>query len=302
MKITVPVVFTDAIVTDSNLSEDPTYSVWSSGTTYAVGEYAYVLSTHTVYISTANSNLNNDPTLGDAAWWTVVSPTNKWKCLYTTGASPTVAEDDSGITYEFTAAIPSTEVGFLGLKAASVTVAVKSGAVTKFSETQTATETVDGSDWYISSLIFENLPIDTGNTVEITVADISGVGNYAQVGQIVLGNTHTLGTIVDGTRIGFDDFSLKTQDAFGNFTIVERGTADTADVEFKHATELTWWVKGILVSSRSTPALFWATKAMIDEGVFVFGYTEEPVTTTEVAKSVTSLSITGISYAIAGVI
>lgn len=296
-KLLVPMTIDDAALTASNLSEDATYSAWSSGTTYGLGDYAYVASTHKVYQSTQASNTNHDPTTDDGTWWVEGEWTNKWKALSQDSANPTVAESTSGITYTITANAICTEVAFKGVKASSVSVSINGGtAVVK-----TATETINSLSWYKSDFVFTGLSIANGDTVAITIADPAN-SDMAEVGLILVGYSHDLGPFADDIEIGFEDLSEKEQDADGEFTITERGVSGSLIGDFKHETALGRWVKGMLTQFKDTPCLIWQSEAMIDAGIMIFGYVIEPQTTVEVGYSLTAIEVTGLAFTPTGML
>lgn len=305
MRQTVPMVIADADVLSSNLSEDATYSAWSSGTTYATGDYAYLASTHRVYRSTQGSNLNHNPDGDDGTWWVVDSWTNYWKAIAQDTARPTVAEDTSGIEYEIEADGTYTTVAFKGLKSASVQVVVKNAsAVTVSDTTKTATKTVNGLSWFRGDMVFDGLTIEDGYTIEITIADTGVTDVLAEVAQIIVGRTFVLGTTSpDDSTLGFQDFSLREQDQFGGWEVTERGVALVANFSFWHLATRTWWVKDMFVANRAKPCLYWGGETtedgklnLVDAGLFVFGYAKEPSTPTKIGYATTTVEVIGLAF------
>lgn len=304
MRLTVPMAMTDAAVLSTNLAEDGAVSAYSSGTTYASGDYVYLASTHKRYRSVQGSNTGHNPATDDGTWWVEYSWTNRWKALAHDTASATVADDATGIEYEIEADAAYTDLGFLGLKAASVQVVVKNAsAVTVHDETQTCTEALGGTTWFRTYLIFRDLPIEAGFTIEITVADTGIAGTLSEVAKIALGKTYALGDVAVGdTSNSFQDFSSKVQDEFGDWDVTERGYADVISFEVSHPTNRTRWLKAILIANRVTPCLYWVENSatsdidMMDTGLFVFGYADEPETVVEHGVSTTKFDVIGLSF------
>lgn len=297
MKVTVPMTVDDTAFQSSNISEEATYSAYNTGTSYALGDYVYVASTHKVYRSTQGSNTGNDPTTDDGTWWVEYYWTNRWKCLKFTGANPTVAEDGTGLFYEILASQPCTEVAFRGLKAAAVDVVVKNAsAVTVYSESQTTVETVQSRSWYISDVIFTDVPIDDGFTVEITLDDPSGA-DVAAVGQIILGYTYDVGEMTDGTEVSYVDYGeIKQDENFGEITVIEGNVADTLDVSVAYTPNSGRRLKAFMVAHKDTPCLVWLTQAAVNRGLFAFGYMEEPDFSPEAGMASMSFSVAGLAY------
>lgn len=280
MKMIVPMPITDSVLTASNLAEHDAYSAWSGATTYAAGDFAWSATTHRLYRSVQGSNTNNDPTTDDGTWWVDYSATNRWKGFDQTIADR--AESAGDIEYTFVADRKCTHVALFGLSASGATIVIKEGSLnTIYTQSINLTDTSMIVSWYTyfteeityeTELIFENLPIFVGYTVELTIGDGSGP---SEVGQVIVGKMHDLGTTLDGTEVGFRDFSIKEQDEFGNLTITQRGYADTAEFQFKLPTTNVRAVKRVLTQNRATPCVFFADSGMLDTGTVIFGFAED---------------------------
>ena len=57
LKVIPPVTITDSILLSSSVPETD-YAAWNSGTTYSIGNRVILTSTHKIYESLQNSNLN----------------------------------------------------------------------------------------------------------------------------------------------------------------------------------------------------------------------------------------------------
>lgn len=298
-KITVPMSITHNRLISSNVPEDPVATEWDVGTTYADGDQVYrdQVNGHRVYESVQSGNTGKNPVTDGGTWWVEVGWTNRWKCLKTNTGQATVAETSaSSIQYEFNVSQVCTEIAFRGLKTQRVLVRVYDALSTQiYYGSKDATETIDGVEWYIADMIFTDLPIASDCTVEIVIDTAVGSAS-AEVGQIIIGFTHSLGRVLGGTVTGFQDFSVKEQDEFGAFTITERGVADTLEFEIDHLTSVSWILRQILLDSRENPCLFWASEELIDWGIFCFGYADEPETIIETNISNTTVEVIGIAY------
>lgn len=297
MKIMVPMKITHSRLLSSNLAEDDEATEWDVATTYNTGDEVYKdePSGHRIYRSSADSNLGNDPEDG-GDWVNLEEWTNRWKCLKTDTGQATIADDSTGIEYELDTTQPCSEVAFKGLRCSSVRLVVKNAsAVTIYDETKTGTETVIGSSWYISDMLFTNLPIDNDSTVEITIADPPG-SDVAAVGQILMGYSNTLGRLEKDVAVGFEDLARKEQDEYGKFSFTERGVSDVGTFVFSHQTSLGWWVKSVLANSRTNPCLYWDSEASVDDGTMIFGYADDPEIDYGSRMTLTTLEVTGVSY------
>lgn len=306
MNITIPLRVTHSFLLSSNLSEDLNATAYNAGTSYDALDEVYKdeAGEHKVYRSAQGSNLGNDPSTDDGTWWVEIGWTNKWKCLKDDTAEATVAEDTTGIYYEIEAVANASEVGFRGLRCSTINVVVKNdSAVTIYDETKTQEESYLGATWYIGDALFIDVPLAEGYTVEITAADPSN-SDLAQIGQVIIGHTTRLGEMTASVTLGSEDKSKKEQDADGNFIIVDRGQSATASIEFRHETSVTWLVEQILLSTRTSPALYWeedaAGEAKIEEGLFIFGYMEDPRLVPTANYSVSDVDVIGLAFNGAG--
>lgn len=236
------------------------------------------IAVHGIYQSAANGNLNNGPVvnaLTGAAWWAKVGATNKWKPFDRTVSDQ--AAGATGITYTLTVPSLSTGIAFFNVNASSVGVAVKDlSAATVFSKSRDLTSTEDIVDWYTfvtwdpdydTEALFTGLPGYAGYSVEITVA-----GTNVGVGEIVLGKVIGLGVSLAGTEVGFEDYSRKDRDDFGNAILVEREYADTVTFQFSLPITDARRVKRVVADLRASPAVWFAGEDLIDRGAQTYGF------------------------------
>lgn len=306
MKMSEPLVVEDALLIASNLAEDGN-GAWSSIIDYSRNDVVYVASTHSVYKSTANGNLNHDPTTSGSEWWVRISYTNAWRALKLDEANATIAESTDGIEYTIESDGTYGEIAFLGLKSAEVTVVVKNAsAVEVYNETAVATLEVSGTTWFRPNIIFTGLPVEDGFTVEIAIADTGVSGNLASVAKICLVRTFDLGdTTIDDSSLSYKDLSLREQDQWGKWLIVERGVSTMVSLRFAHAISRGRWVRAALKWKRLSPCLYWLDSGdygtgydVMDIGLFAFGYADTPRTLVGVneAPSITFVDILGLAF------
>ncbi len=74
MRVTPPVLITDAKLTSSSAVEPSAPSAYVAGTTYAFGDVALVAADFTIYESLADANTGNTPK-SSPAWWRIIGPT-----------------------------------------------------------------------------------------------------------------------------------------------------------------------------------------------------------------------------------
>lgn len=241
----------------------------------AAGTSTGSVAVHSIYESVAASNTGNNPVSDDGTKWVKVGATNKWQPFdrkvsdQATGSSP--------ITWTFTLPSLVTGLALFGLEASSVTVTVTdTSAATVFTETRDTAGGEEIVDWWTyfawdgsadRETIFTELPGYTGYTIEVSVA-----GTSPSVGQIVLGRVVSLGTAMLGTEVGFEDYSRKDRDDFGNPVLIERDYSDLATFQFSIPLADLRRVKRIIAELRASPAVWFAGTGDISAAALIFGF------------------------------
>jgi len=262
MRIIKPVTVTNSILISSNVPETD-YAQWSAATTYSIGSRVIVLSTHSVYESLVNSNLNNNPTTGDGTKWLRLGATNRWKA-FDQKISDKVTRLDS-IEYVLSdSASNITSVALFGLVGISANVTVTDAVVGEvYNQTISLIDNRNISDWYTyffeeqvqkEEAQFLNIPPYIGSDVKITVTNATG--SNAQLGQAVIGFLSELGLTSYGTSISIEDFSRKETDAFGNFIVVQRAFSQLADFNVRFETASARRLQATLAQYRAIPIVY----------------------------------------------
>ena len=144
---------------------------------------------------------------------------------------------------------------------------------------------------YASDLILTDLPLYMSPTVRVVIESDTG---DVSCPTMVLGQTKELGAVVYGARAGIQDYSKKSTDDFGNYTIVQRAFArrtvlklvvDNANIDELHQ---------LLASYRTTPLVWVGTDDYACTVVFGF-YKDFAVEIAQLQKSYLSLEIEGLT-------
>lgn len=304
MRVITPVVITDAMLTSSSIAETD-YAAWSSATTYASGAYVIVTSTgvHKVYQSLQSSNLNKDPTsAANAAWWAEVSPTNRWKMF--DAASGTVSTDSSSIDVTLAPGrIDSVALLDVDCYQARVRMSTLADG-TFYDRTWTLTGATDiVADWYD----YFHVPIGQRTTLTVTglaaIGDasvrvtITRSGGTVSLGSLVVGSSTVLGRAKYDMRLGIIDYSVKSTDAFGRTTVVQRPFAKRANVDVLVATEAVGALAAKLASLRATLGVWIAGNAeTTSDALKVYGWFKDfEISLSGPTYSALSLQIEGIT-------
>lgn len=203
MDIIKPVTVSNSVLTSSNVTEDD-YSVWSSSTTYADGANVIVVgTTHKVYESLVNSNLNNDPTTDDGTNWLELGATNRWKA-FDQKIADQVSNTDT-IEYQFNDANSNiTSLSMFGLSGTSCNVTVTDGDLVNTTYTVTVASgtqydgVTTGNVFVFGSDSRPTVTFRRGNTYIFDQADSSNVGHQIAIRETD-GTAWTSGVTTTGT-------------------------------------------------------------------------------------------------------
>ena len=220
MKIVRPFAVTSGVLTTS--ATNPV-AAWNSGTTYSAAQQAS--KGERIWSSVAGGNLNKDPE-STTGFWVDIGPINTMAMFDDSIGTQTEDTDTLAVTVAVTGRIDT--LALLNMDAAAVNVTVMDGATEEYNEDFSLTDTSAITDWYAyffeeitrkTDLLVTDLPnvLDPDLTVTIT-----GTGTVL-CGHFVAGVSRELGGTEYGASVGITDYSRKTQDEFGNWSITERG-------------------------------------------------------------------------------
>jgi len=266
-----PLEITDTILDDSgsppatNVPEDD-HPEWDSGTTYDQGDRVILTSTHRIYESLLNGNLDNDPTVTSSpTYWIEVGPTNRW-AVFDTSVSTQTAQANN-ITYQLVPGEAINTVAVLNIRAASqLTVTMVSPSTGSpgvvYEETVDLSPLPLTSDWWAffygqkvvpTQSILLDLPSYSDG--ELTI-ELEG-GSDLAVGVILLGQQQNFGIgIRYGARVGIQDYSRKETNAFGETVLVQRAFAKRANFDLMVNKDEVDSLQNTLSTIRATPVLW----------------------------------------------
>jgi len=245
--------FHDSSITEPSAAElaDPSYlGIWAAGTTYSVNAIVLVVATHKLYKSLQNGNLGNTPGgAGNATWWLDYGASERWKPFDAKVGSQATGADS--ITYELDPG-PIDSVAILNLEAASVAVTLTdvggAGPAVVWNETTLA----DGL--FVTDIVKTDFPL-TYLTPHLTIV-ITYTGETALVGEIIVGQKKSLGTMKYTPSVGIIDYSIKQVDSFGNYTVLERAYSKRLECETHFANTALDATYNLLAEYRARPAVW----------------------------------------------
>lgn len=317
MKVIVPVEMKDSRLISTNIPEDD-YDEYSSGTTYNEGDRVIVTTPniHKIY-----ECVSTDPVSGvyppddtsDPPKWLEVGATNRWRLFDAKIGSATSGEEtftladysvegdnNSGIAYHLRPDELADSVSIFGVDALYFDIIIKVNGVTEYERRVLLGGSLENSNWYsyffqpirrVNQVVLTDLPLNQEKDIYISFVEPSSEDPV--VGEVVIGRSYEIAKSLYGTSLGILDFSRKERDDFGNFQIIERGYADTMDVDMSILNEDITFVKRLLSDLRAKPAVYIAGECI--EGTSVYGYyTDFSVTISGPERSDASITIEGL--------
>lgn len=202
----------------ATLPEDGTYTAWAAGT-FALGDYRYQASTHTVYVCIkAHTTAGGKEPKDDGENWNVFAVTNKWKMFDLYRSTATAAQDRLKVVLRPRAMVDT--IDLQGLIAQSVEVTVQDGVggpvVLNSTHAMDANNVTDWEEYFFGvvllsdSLYIPDVPIVADPVITI---DLSFADQWCGIGSLQLGRYVALGWTEYDSDIGVVSYSyLKRAD------------------------------------------------------------------------------------------
>ena len=252
------------MLTSSTVPETD-FAEYAAGTTYAAGDKVIETASgvHKIYESLVGGNVGNHPptdVLAAVPKWLEIGATNRWAVFDSKVGSQT--SKATSMSYTLAPGMFDS-IALLNMDATGVSIVMTDpvdGEV--YNEAIDLISTANVIDGYTycfepilrkTDLVSLNLPPYSTATVVIT---ITNTGGTAKCGAIILGMKATIGTTLRSGSVGITDYSVKTVDAFGNYTIVKRANAKRGSYDVQILNVLVDEVFRILTEQCST-AVVW---------------------------------------------
>jgi hypothetical protein len=277
-----PQPITDSVLAASNVPETD-HVEWAPGTTYGNGVYVRRTSVHRTYRSVQAGNLNHDPVtdvdpvtkLG--TWWIDAGATNRHRAFDNQIVNGVTHPDD--IIYQLVPQVNCDALAAFGLKATEITLTIREGSETIYSETVNlldTTQIINGWTYfflervYYEEIAFIEIPAYRGNSVVITVSS----GEACGVGEIVIGHANDLGNCLIGTTSSLLAFSRVERDEFGNVRVIERPMVRRVEYNVQDIALNIYRLQRILTRVHAKPAVYIAGDPA--RGTAVYGFLNGP--------------------------
>lgn len=301
MKIIRPMTVDDVALSSSNVLEND-YAEWDVETEYGLGDLKIYVTTDTHWIieSLQAANTGHTPT-GETSdtWWLKRGNTNRWKMFDQSVQSQT--ENADTIEVDLIADGIADGVALLNVSAATVNITVTDATDGEvYNEDFNMTSDSGIQDWYayffepivrLSDLAVTGLPPYAGATIGVTLDD---TGNTAKCGALVLGQFKELGLTQYGLGLGITDYSVKQQDDFGNYTILERAYRRRSDISLWVDNGFVDQLYTLLASYRATPTVYIGSDSFGTSIVYGF-YKDFYITVPYTDASICTLELEGLT-------
>lgn len=260
----------EVLEVSTNVPEDD-YPAWVPGT-YPVD--AWVMHKHRVW--KALKETDKEPGAEDAADdWNDGGYTNRWRLFDQMISSKTTNLDSIDMSVSLGKKINA--LAFFDVEASGVRVRSIDPHQGIIFEKEVAPVSVEGIDnwwaWFfapielIKDFIISDIPSSSFGTVQVT---LTRTGGLVAIGELVVGTEFEIGCALYGSEFGITDYSLKQQDEFGNWTIVERGFSKRAEYDISVKTRDTGAIQRKLAQYRAKPVV-WIGSPDLEMSV-IYGY------------------------------
>jgi hypothetical protein len=236
-------------------------------------------STHKLYEVVATPSTTDQPDVGAAKatpTWLEVSATNKYRAF--DAVIDTQATDATApITYRFEPVGVCNSFSAFNLSGVSEVVVTVTDDVDGVVYNNTVdmtddTSVIDEYTWCFSPIIFRSqvvlldLPVYINPQIDVSFNGDTSVS----VGEVVIGNSLSLGKALYGTSVETIDFSRYETDEFGNRQIVRRRTADLTEFRVGVMKNRINYVRNVLRELRGVNCV-WVGEGVEDDATLVYG-------------------------------
>ena len=308
MKFIVPVPITSAMLVSSNIPESIsgtpateyvgsatiTPAIWSSSTSYAIGDYCVRTSTHKIYQSNIASNLNHTPEsslTGTTPAWKEISSTNRWKMFDAFGSTQSIQSNtvvhDKNIDVDIQLSDSIDTIALIGLSGCrSVYLSVVNSLGDTYNE---QTISITNKTDYVIRL---NQTTNPGDTLWLSLVP-STPATTIKIAKMEIGMAFELGDINYGSSVGIIDYSKKNTDEWGNTILIKRAFTKKITAKIVIDKARLDAVESALSAYRATP-LVWIGNDNLYTALIVYGfYRDFDINISYPAQSDCSLSIEG---------
>lgn len=301
-----PIVFTTTGALPTGIVAGTTYYVKGlTGNTFNVSATlsGAAINTSGTQSGVHSVNTNYNIPVTNTTYWLDTGATNRWKMFDGSVQSQTTNSGSITFTLSTTASFFDT-LAFLNVQASSIQVTMTTTDGVVYDKTATLSSNIGITDWYSyfyttifkqTDVIFDDFPLYASATITVV---ISNTFFTAACGACLIGKavdiSYTKKGVEHGARLGIQDYSIKTRDSFGNYTIVERAFNRRADFTVYIEGGQVDGIMNLLASVRAKPTLYLGSGKYKSTAVYGF-YKDFTVEIAYPDKSICTLQLEGLT-------
>lgn len=227
------------------------------------GTHTATVSSHRLYESLVGSNTGNTPHKSPTQWLDV-GATNRWK-PFDISVSSQVEQVDS-ITYVLQTSGRTAGMALINVDATEVVITGREsggGAIVYGPSTYSLRSSIGITSywsWFFEPIEFKSNFVDIDfppySDLELTITLNGGTGDTVRCGVLIVGLPKTLGTSMTGASTGITDYSVKSQDDFGNYVVTERAFRARGNFQIVVDRTAGDGVQAELARQRATPIVY----------------------------------------------
>ena len=297
LRVIKAIAVTDSVLTATSVAEAD-HPVWSASIIYGVGDRAILPATHKIYESSVAGNIGNHPV--GAVQWIEIGPTNRWKAFDMSSTTQTViGESDYFELHPGRAVNALALVNISGLLTVRVRMTDPVFGVV-FDSTASLLDVPSASSWYAwffdprteqDMFVITTLPSYPNAVLRV---DMTSSG-AAYIGVFLVGSMRTIGEgVLQGGRLGIQDFSRKERNDYGDTVLVQRAFAKRTSIDFLIRNSELDNAYDLLADLRATPCLWLCSKGYRSLAIYGF-YNNFEIGITYTARSECSIDLEGLT-------
>jgi hypothetical protein len=230
-----------------------------------------------------------------------VGPTNRWNLF--DQSITTQATNATSIDVTLRPPARANAVAILNVSAATAQVIMTDTATGTEVYNKTVNLASDSgiTDWYAylfepidrkSDVLFSDLPPYANPTIRVVLTELSGI--VVKAGAIIIGMKKDIGPTYFGAKVGIQDYSIKTQDVYGNYTVLQRAFRKTASFSIAVKGSYVDQLQKLLADLRSTPIVYAGADDYTSTIIYGF-YKDFGITIAYPTESLCTLDIEGLT-------
>lgn len=275
--------------------------VTANTTITALGTGTGGTGTYTVSVSqnVASTTITGCAPVTNETYWSRVDSTNRWRMHDSSSASQTTNVTSIVNVYAVTGY--TNAVLFGNIDCSSIRVVMNDdidGDV--YDETVSGVSPSGIQDWYAyftepivrkTDILFNDLPLYANTNITVTIS--GGTGNTVYCGLCYIGNMLNVGGTQYGMTLGITDYSVKSQDDWGNYSITERAYSRRMTALVRVENDYVGALHSLLSKYRALPVVYIGSDSY--EPSYVFGfYKDFNIEIPHPAYSLCSIEIEGL--------